>query len=56
MALTEVQKRNVDILRSQGDTDEQIASNLHLDVKDIPQADEPEPQKPADPGKGKSEK
>jgi hypothetical protein len=55
MALTEAQKRNVDILRSQGDTDEQIASNLHLDVKDIPH-DEEEPEKPADPAKPKTVK
>lgn len=34
--LTENQKRNVEILRSQGDTDEQIAANLLLDVADVP--------------------
>jgi len=38
MALTEIQRRNVAILRSQGDSDEQIAANLHLDVADIPKA------------------
>jgi len=35
MALTETQKTNVDILRSQGDSDEQIAKNLGVDIKDV---------------------
>ena len=35
MALTDTQKTNVDILRSQGDSDEQIAKNLGVDIKDV---------------------
>lgn len=35
MALTDTQKRDIDILRSQGDSDEQIAKNLGVDIKDV---------------------
>lgn len=34
-ALTDTQKRNVAILRSQGDTDEQIAANLRVPLSAV---------------------
>jgi hypothetical protein len=36
--LTETQLRNVEILRSQGDTDERIAENLRIPLDRVPTA------------------
>lgn len=45
MALTETQKRNAEILHSQGDTAEQIAQHLAVKVSELPASVKPKTTK-----------